>query len=240
MIGKKYVMSDLHGVYDKFIEMLEKINFSKEDKLYILGDVVDRGEHSIKILQYIMKSDNIELILGNHEDMFISYLDATKKSQVDMISTEMLWCQNGGRKTLLEFNALSDREKEEIELFLHSLPAYKIVGKYILTHSGLENLCDRSGTIEDYLSSQEKSDFLWNREEFYKKPAIKGYIFVFGHTPTKYLYYECDRKRVDELKIWHDKKHKDKIGIDCGAVFKSEKGSHLACLCLDDLEEFYI
>ena len=45
-----YVMSDIHGQYEKYAQMLEKISFSDEDTLYILGDVLDRGDHSMKIL----------------------------------------------------------------------------------------------------------------------------------------------------------------------------------------------
>mgnify|MGYP001147603007 CR=1 FL=1 len=37
-----YVMSDIHGEYDKFKEVLKQINLQKEDLLYVLGDVVDR------------------------------------------------------------------------------------------------------------------------------------------------------------------------------------------------------
>ena len=45
-----YAMSDLHGCYDKYIKMPEKINFGDDDTLYILGDIVDRGPDGIKIL----------------------------------------------------------------------------------------------------------------------------------------------------------------------------------------------
>ena len=45
-----YVMSDLHGCYDKYIAMLEKINLKYDDTLYILGDVIDRGPDRVKIL----------------------------------------------------------------------------------------------------------------------------------------------------------------------------------------------
>lgn len=38
-----YVMSDLHGRYDLYIKMLERLNLQKPDMLYILGDFVDRG-----------------------------------------------------------------------------------------------------------------------------------------------------------------------------------------------------
>ena len=42
-----YAMSDLHGCYDKYKKMLEKIHFGEDDTLYILGDVVDRGDGGI-------------------------------------------------------------------------------------------------------------------------------------------------------------------------------------------------
>ena len=59
-----YAMSDLHGCYDKYIKMLEKINFSNDDTLYILGDIVDRGADGIKILQDIMQTgENLRSLL---------------------------------------------------------------------------------------------------------------------------------------------------------------------------------
>lgn len=45
-----YVMSDLHGNYKAYKMMLEKIEFQAEDKLYILGDILDRGPNPIKII----------------------------------------------------------------------------------------------------------------------------------------------------------------------------------------------
>ena len=62
-----YAMSDLHGCYDLYIKMLEKINFSDEDTLYILGDIVDRGPDGIKIYQDMMKRKNVIPLLGNHD-----------------------------------------------------------------------------------------------------------------------------------------------------------------------------
>ena len=48
-----YAMSDLHGCYNKYIKMLDKINFSEKDTLYVLGDIVDRGNGGIDIIQDI-------------------------------------------------------------------------------------------------------------------------------------------------------------------------------------------
>ena len=44
-----YILADIHGMYDKFIRMLDKINMTDEDILYVLGDMVDRGPHPIKV-----------------------------------------------------------------------------------------------------------------------------------------------------------------------------------------------
>ena len=37
-----YYMSDVHGAYERYLKMLEAINFSDEDTLYVLGDAIDR------------------------------------------------------------------------------------------------------------------------------------------------------------------------------------------------------
>ena len=52
----RYIVSDIHGCYDQYQMLLEKIQFSEEDELYVLGDVVDRGpEPSRKLLHHMMK-----------------------------------------------------------------------------------------------------------------------------------------------------------------------------------------
>ena len=43
-----YVISDIHGEYERFMELLEEIELKDTDTLYVLGDVLDRGEHPIK------------------------------------------------------------------------------------------------------------------------------------------------------------------------------------------------
>ena len=55
-----YVMSDIHGEYDKYIKMLELINFSNADELYVLGDIVDRGKEPVKVLLDMIKSSGEE------------------------------------------------------------------------------------------------------------------------------------------------------------------------------------
>ena len=62
-----YVMSDLHGCYEKYSKMLSLINLKETDTLYILGDIVDRGEGGIKILLDLMGRKNVIALRGNHD-----------------------------------------------------------------------------------------------------------------------------------------------------------------------------
>lgn len=45
-----YVMSAIHGCYEKYRRMLDAIYFSEKDTLYILGDVRDRGKEGFTTL----------------------------------------------------------------------------------------------------------------------------------------------------------------------------------------------
>ena len=84
-----YVTSDIHGCYDKFLKLLEEIKFSENDILYILGDIIDRGDKSIEMIKYVMKHNNIIMLLGNHESMMI---EAYENKDFG------LWLYNGGHK----------------------------------------------------------------------------------------------------------------------------------------------
>ena len=55
-----YVMSDIHGEHDRFKAMLQEIQFSDKDTLYILGDMIDYGPDSIAVVQDVMSRKNIQ------------------------------------------------------------------------------------------------------------------------------------------------------------------------------------
>lgn len=69
-----YVISDLHGYpLEKLKELLETADFSENDFLYILGDVVDRnGDGGVEILVWLLSQPNVQLIVGNHEAMLLA------------------------------------------------------------------------------------------------------------------------------------------------------------------------
>ena len=99
-----YVISDIHGQYDMFMELLEKIPLKDSDTLYILGDVVDRGPHPIKTLQKLKEMPNVICMVGNHELMALRCLkllmtaDAQSVFGLDEEDRKDLWMwqYNGG------------------------------------------------------------------------------------------------------------------------------------------------
>lgn len=218
----RYAISDIHGEYDLFMKMLKEIDLQSTDTLYILGDVVDRGEEPIKILQYIMKQPNIKLLLGNHEEFMLEYF---KNDCQD----GGLWFGNGGGITYEQLMALG---QDEMELILNYVRRCKLAHNviidginYWLVHAGLEF------DDEGYICETQSRDFmLWARNEFIKFTTIDldaNTVVIFGHTPTVNIHKSCN--------MWHGN-NKNKICIDCGAVF----GYQLGCLRLEDLHEFYV
>ena len=67
-----YVCSDIHGYYERFRKLLKKIDFSLDDEMYVIGDVIDRGPEPIELLLYILSQPNIHLLIGNHEHMMMT------------------------------------------------------------------------------------------------------------------------------------------------------------------------
>lgn len=40
---KRFMMSDIHGFYEAFETALNKVDFSGENQLFLLGDYIDYG-----------------------------------------------------------------------------------------------------------------------------------------------------------------------------------------------------
>lgn len=233
-----YVMSDLHGMFQEYRKMLDKINFSETDSLYILGDICDRGPDTAKLYLDIISRNNVFCIRGNHEDMLLDalptnfgYLRKLKERQEESIYDSEIWCACGGNETRISLFDCGREIIEKIYLYIKQLPVYRSVKigdkEYILVHAGIENFSsDKS--IDSYIAeeliwySPEFDDVLWSD---YNK------ILIVGHTPT-FIFRE-DK----QAKIYHGKGNI--IDVDCGAVFHKD-GGRLGCLCLETMEEFYV
>lgn len=53
-----YCLSDIHGEYELFMRLLEKIKYSDSDNLIICGDVIDKGRASVRLAKTIFDMPN--------------------------------------------------------------------------------------------------------------------------------------------------------------------------------------
>lgn len=228
-----YVLSDIHGMYDQYQEMLKKINFSHQDVLYVLGDIIDRGKDSIRILQDMIERDNVYALVGNHELMAIKCLDwlcqEITDETLETLNEEQLinyanWVINGGEATIQSLRQLSIEDRQQIIDYIMNLSVYeeiKVNGiDYLLVHAGIDHF-DAGKSMNEY----DIDDLVWARPQF-DKPYFEDKYVIVGHTPTLAISHKPE--------IYH---HNRFIAIDCGACYP---GGRLACLCLDTMEEFYV
>lgn len=230
-----YCVSDIHGEYDKFMRLLEKIHFSDSDVLYVLGDVFDRGPHPIQVLFEMMKHPNIIPIVGNHELMGITVLKFLMKEITEenigsiddrMVQSIINWQMNGSDTTTGEFHKLSLEKRQEVMKYLGEFSAYEEVSAgnkdFLLVHAGLSNFSKRR-SLDDYTLNE----LVWGRTD-YEMKYFDDVFVVSGHTPTQNI-----RQNTRPGYIYRANNH---IAIDCGACF----GGRLAAICLDTDEEFYV
>ncbi|GGK73375.1 symmetrical bis(5'-nucleosyl)-tetraphosphatase [Amphritea balenae] len=63
-----YAIGDIQGCFDEFMALLEQINFSADDKLWIAGDLVNRGPKSLETVRFLRNmGDQVSVVLGNHD-----------------------------------------------------------------------------------------------------------------------------------------------------------------------------
>ena len=227
-------MSDIHGCYEEYCKALELIDFSSEDTLYVLGDVVDRGKEPIKILQDMMMRDNVYPIMGNHEYMAMRVLrklcvEITEENVESHLTEEDMeayyhWMQDGGHVTLEQFKALSYEEQMDILDYLDEFSLYEEVEvdnrKYLLVHAGLEPF-DKQKSLDDY-----GLQMIFKRCN-YDQVYFDDVYTITGHTPTVMIDLNYKGKIIEM------NRH---IAIDCGCVF----GFALGVYCLDNENKYYV
>ena len=219
-----FVMSDIHGQYDLFLKMLDKIKLKREDLLVIIGDICDRGKKSyeiyIKCMKMIKLGYNLKFILGNHEDMLLEDLENDYPIRYETeysVFRNSKYFENKDMKDWHEENFLE--EIEWLVKWLKNCPLIISGNENIFVHAGLD--------LNKVLEKQEKETVLWTREEFWLMENVeleeyKGKNIYFGHTPN---INGRISKKTDRIK-----------GIDCGAFFTH----FLGCIEVKSQEEIYV
>ena len=193
-------VSDIHGHLNHLIQLLKKINYSGDDILGIVGDIVDKGPDSLRTLQYVMelaKREQVYVSIGNVDLLRLERLTDEGEGADANFCSFVRWmktCWDGGLimdmmrdigllvDKLTEENAgeyrarLRDHFCKEIR-FLESLPVVLEMGDYLFVHGGIPT--DDLAQIE----GRDAKQFLKNDCFLKKGHSFQRYVVV-GHWPV--------------------------------------------------------
>jgi len=190
-----FIIGDIHGCLDMLKRLMDKIAWRPgKDRLIFLGDYIDRGKDSKGVVDYILAlqrcSPRIECLIGNHEAIFLDYLNGGDPG---------LFLTNGGWGTMESYQADSPQDRgnlippDHME-FYRSLGSLIELEEFYIVHAGFKPGLD--------IAKQTPRDMLWIRDPFIYSNCDFGKRVIFGHTP----FYEP---------LIMD----NKIGLDTGAVY---------------------
>ena len=225
-----YCISDIHGEYDLFMRLLEKVRFSHRDRLIVCGDLIDKGKASVRLLKAVSKMPNVQAIKGNHEfDFFKFYRTRMHSAIAD--DDAILWH--------LQQYFPEEQEKLDWETvsWLVQLPYYLENKQYICVHAGAP--MDGAGRILP-LEEAECESLVYDRR--FCNPEVQpkeSKCVLFGHTPTVYLQqnpeilkYAREGRKASSRRI----AHYTKVHLDTGVSLSRTLG----IFCIDTCKSTYV
>ncbi|WP_299493740.1 metallophosphoesterase [Acaryochloris sp. IP29b_bin.137] len=192
---RRFVIGDIHGNFQGLLDLLSLLNLNSSDQIYFLGDLIDRGPDSSKVVDFVMDEGHI-CLLGNHEQMMVLALANLSPNSPVL----QMWLQAGGKKTLESYNSQEHLWKHLS--WLKSLPNYLDLGDFWLVHAGIHP--------DIPLELQTDQEFCWIRREFHNmsKPYFANKTIITGHTMT-FTFAEVEPGQIVQGAGW--------LGIDTGA-----------------------
>lgn len=219
-MGKTYCMSDVHGCYIPFKKAMDYLQ--PDDKLYFLGDAVDRGDDGIKIFKELTSDSRVIYLMGNHEQMMMDSIpycirDINEYGSCYGEHGYDLWTMNGGRHTYKDFESMTVNEIHDIRTKIKTFP-FKV--EYI-SPAGHKVILEHAG-YSPFVTPHRTHDPVWDRKHFYDKWSDGHWqgkeddpdhtYLVHGHTPIQYLKYEygyidqppMTKEDMEEKRQWYE------------------------------------
>lgn len=226
-MSRRFVIGDIHGCLKTLTQLIEqKIRPETGDKLYFVGDYIDRGPDSKGVLDYLigMAEEGYQMVFirGNHEEMMI-----------ESFSSEIYfhpWMYNGGGMTLESFGLTQEQylglpgDKKlptKYLKFLSQTTYYVELDKAFVVHAGFN--------FKDNNPFHDLDAMIWSRNFDYDRFKAKGKPVIHGHTPT---ILDSIRRTLFDSK-------RELVNIDAGCVYTDypELGN-LVALDLDNWQLF--
>lgn len=219
MIKRIAAIGDIHGCWEELEELYHKLCWLSLDEIWHLGDLVDRGPHSGKVIELCRKY-NIKGVKGNHDESIINHWDRVSRGGHAPKNEDK-------RKTITEL------VQADID-YLKELPYLHVIDdlNLVLVHGGLypkiplyaqpTNVCRLQmihpyqpgksvwwGNDAELMFANAKSEEEWRKlgwERWYKVYDHEQDV-LFGHSTWA------------QPMIWENEGYGKCIGVDTGSCF---------------------
>lgn len=181
-VGRDYVVGDIHGEFALLDKALEEAGFDPQrDRLFSVGDLIDRGRDSPAALTWLAKPW-FHAILGNHEAMALE--------AVDDPDTLFWWTRvNGGQWWLEQDEGLRRRMLEALAALPLAIEVETGAGRMGLVHADLPVGLPWQAFLDKLANGDARAReiALWGRSRARGTAAglVEGVERVYcGHTPV--------------------------------------------------------
>jgi predicted MPP superfamily phosphohydrolase len=189
MASRTIVVGDLHGCYDELQDLLDKVAFTKDDRVISVGDLITKGPKNREMLELFMSDKRFTAVIGNH--------DLALRRRWNGEKFKLKASQKPTHKEL-------KKEKEHFLPFLNQLPFVIELDQHLIVHAGLRpNVALYSQTTEDLTELRSLGP---KRDARHGDPWYDAYegekMVLFGHWPAE-----------------EPRRGKNALGLDTGCVY---------------------
>lgn len=179
--GRDFVVGDIHGYFSLLEQLLEQVNFDPaSDRLFSVGDLIDRGPESELSLTYL-KKDWFNAVRGNHEELLIAAQNQTR-------GVFDLWMRVGGFwAQQVEPEILQEMADAFFQLpYLIQVETHR--GLIGITHADVPEPCDWKALFESVRSGQTdnhtRKTLTWSRDRFRRCQQASQYPGSYVSNPV--------------------------------------------------------
>lgn len=259
---KIWVIGDVHGCFRQFMGLIKSPLIADRDIVILIGDIIDRGPDSVKMLDWAMENVNKDgkyvMIRGNHEQNIIDdyrfltedikrknrYRTEAGEQTIDYknLSIYDLRCQYDFCEYMERAKRVKIGQAEKYICWMQELPLYKRVKikddkTFMIAHAWFEGKLLDDGRIQPLMIDE---DIVWYRDidgfdrlrNVDYHPMEEGEMLIHGHTPIPIIVGYEDRPAEPVFR-------EHSINIDGGCFIGREQGGRLIALCLNDFSVIY-
>jgi len=174
MDGRLIAVGDIHGCIEALEALLEALDPRADDTLVFLGDYVDRGSASRRVIDRLIELTRhcrVVALLGNHDEMFLDICEGGLHLLDD-------WLDFGGRATVSSYGRVPDDVPDEHLDFLRDCRLYYETDQHFFVHGNYMEEIPLDGQLREVL--------LWESlRQRQPGPHLSGKTAILGHTAQK-------------------------------------------------------